>query len=63
MARYAFDLFVLSLERIFGVPGVIESDCFPIFLFVARLAFCPEIFLMFVIFFMATNTGGGELLF
>lgn len=63
MARYAFDLFVLSLERIFGVSGVIKSNCFPIFLFVARLAFCPEIFLMLVIFFMAANTGGGKLFF
>lgn len=63
MAGNTFDGFVLTLERILGVAGVIESDGFPILLFVARLAFCPEILLMLVILFMAANTSCRKLFF
>ena len=60
MAGDALDFAVFPAKRILGIPVMIESAGFPVFLDMAAFAFLAEMPFVFVVLLMAANTGAGQ---
>ena len=53
VAAGAFHFIMFPAQRIFGLSGMVENNCFPAFFHMAGFAFHTEITFVLVVFFMA----------